>query len=383
MVMHFSFPTLELTSDHSALRMEVRGFLEEQRKKGVFTPVSSGWMVFNRELSLACGAQGYIGLAWPKAYGGAEKTQVERYVVVEEMLAAGAPVGAHWVADRQSGPQILKHGCDTLRRDLLPRMARGEVCFAIGMSEPDSGSDLASIRSSAVRDGNGWRLNGRKIWTTNGHRADYMIGLFRTEPRLKNARHQGMTQFVVDLTSSGVSRTPIEDLTGGEDFSEVTFDDVFVPDSHVLGEPGSGWKLVMGELAYERSGPERFLSVFSLLHRAVEVKANSVGGGDAEKLGRLITHVAILRQMSMSIAGRIAAGDLPVLEAALVKDMGNNHEQEVSETLRSLDDLVPAFGGDGLGGDLAAAILAAPSFTLRGGTPEVLRGIIARGLGLR
>lgn len=381
--MHFTFPAVQLTDDLSRLRDEVRTFVVGHRDSLAYSPVSSGWMVFNREFSRSCAARGYIGIAWPKAYGGGGKTQIERYVVSEELLAAGAPLGAHWIADRQSGPQIIKHGTETLRRELLPRIVRGELCFAIGMSEPDSGSDLASIRSSAAKDGAGWRLNGRKIWTTNGHLADYMIGLFRTEPRTETARHRGMTQFVVDLTAQGVSRRPIGDLSGGEHFSEITFDDVFVPDSHVLGEPGSGWQLVMGELAYERSGPERFLSVFPLLRQALERGVTSSDENAATKLGRLVAHVAILREMSLSIAGQIASGKLPTLEAALVKDMGNGHEREVPEVLRSLGNFAPAFAGDGLRSDLAAAILAAPSFTLRGGTPEVLRGIIARGLGLR
>jgi alkylation response protein AidB-like acyl-CoA dehydrogenase len=382
-LMQFSFPALEVTNDLSRLRAEVRAFAQDQRKSLPYSPVSSGWMVFNREFSRSCGANGYIGIAWPKAYGGAGKTQIERYVVAEELLAAGAPLGAHWITDRQSGPQIIKHGSETLRHELLPRMVRGEVCFAIGMSEPDSGSDLASIRSSAVKERDGWLLNGRKIWTTNGHLADYMIGLFRTEPRTETARHQGMTQFVVDLTGQGVSRRPIEDLAGGEDFSEITFDDVFVPDGNVLGKPGEGWKLVMDELAYERSGPERFLSVFPLLRQAIEGEASVASESSAANLGRLVAHVAILREMSLSIAGQMASGILPSLEAALVKDMGNRHEREVPEVLRLVANLAPALAGNDLRSNLAAAILAAPSFTLRGGTPEVLRGIIARGLGLR
>ena len=303
--------------------------------------------------------------------------------MVEEMLAAGAPVGAHWVADRQSGPQIIKHGSEILRREVLPRIVRGEICFAIGMSEPDSGSDLASIRSAATKVDGGWQLNGRKIWTTNGHRADYLIGLFRTEPRKDDARHKGMTQFVINLTAPGITRKPIEDLAGNEDLSEITFDDVFVPDSHVMGQPGSGWQLVTGELAYERSGPERFLSVFALLQQSIEKEAKAGGKEAAAKLGRLVAHIAIMRQMSLSIAGRIAAGEAPALEAALVKDMGNAHEREVPEILRTLPGFSPVIAGDLVRSNLSAATLAAPSFTLRGGTPEVLRGIIARGLGLR
>ena len=293
--MYFHFPAAPLGPELSEVRLEVRRFLKEQLDRSAFTPVTSGWTVFNRDFSRACGEHGYIGMTWPKEYGGGGKSQLERYVMVEEMLAAGAPVGLHWVADRQSGPQIIKHGSEILRREVLPRIVRGEICFAIGMSEPDSGSDLASIRSAATKVDGGWRLNGRKIWTTNGHRADYLIGLFRTEPRQDDARHKGMTQFVVNLTAPGITRKPIEDLTGNEDLSEITFDDVFVPDSHVMGQPGSGWQLVTGELAYERSGPERFLSVFALLQQSIEKEARAGSKEAAAKLGRLVAHIAIMR----------------------------------------------------------------------------------------
>jgi len=381
--MYFHFPAAPVGPELSEVRREVRRFLKEQLDRAAFTPVTSGWTVFDRDFSRACGERGYIGMTWPKEYGGGGRSQLERYVMVEEMLAAGAPVGAHWVADRQSGPQIIKHGSEILRREVLPRIVRGEICFAIGMSEPDSGSDLASIRSAATKVDGGWQLNGRKIWTTNGHRADYLIGLFRTEPRKDDARHKGMTQFVINLTAPGITRKPIEDLAGNEDLSEITFDDVFVPDSHVMGQPGSGWQLVTGELAYERSGPERFLSVFALLQQSIEKEAKAGGKEAAAKLGRLVAHIAIMRQMSLSIAGRIAAGEAPALEAALVKDMGNAHEREVPEILRTLPGFSPVIAGDLVRSNLSAATLAAPSFTLRGGTPEVLRGIIARGLGLR
>jgi alkylation response protein AidB-like acyl-CoA dehydrogenase len=260
-------------------------------------------------------------------------------------------------------------------------MAKGELCFAIGMSEPDSGSDLASISSRAEKVDGGWRLDGRKIWTTNGHRADYMIGLFRTQPR-SAVRHEGMSQFVVDLSSDGISRRPIRDMCGAEDFSEIAFDSVFVPDDHVLGSAGEGWKLVTGELAFERSGPERFLSVFPVFAKALETLELFE---DAQyDFGRLIAHLAVLRQLSLSVASRLSDGsDDLALEAALVKDMGNAHEQEITEVLRRHMRRIPARDGDDTQTLLAEAILTAPSITLRGGTPEVLKGILAKGLGLR
>lgn len=381
--MTFTFPPATLPREASDVRTSVRRFLETERARGTFEPRCSGWMVFDRDFSRRCGEAGLIGMVWPKAYGGGGRSPLERYVVLEEMLAAGAPVGAHWIADRQSGPQILAHGTEALRSEMLPRICRGEATFAIGMSEPDAGSDLANISSRAVPVDGGWRLTGRKIWTTNGHRADYIIGLFRTEPRNAEARHQGMTQFVVDLSSAGIERRPIDDLPGQADFSEIVLDDVFVPDTHVLGTPGRGWELVTSELANERSGPERFLSVYPLLSAVLEAAGQGTLAGARTELGRIVTHLAVLRQMSLSVAGRLASGGAPALEAAVAKDLGNELEREIPELVRALSELLPASGGRRVDALLMASVLAAPSFTLRGGTPEILRNIIARGLGLR
>lgn len=381
--MRFSFPPADLPDSHGALRADVRAFLRDARAAGRFVPHCSGWMVFDAAFSRLCGERGYIGMTWPKRFGGQERSTIERYVVIEEMLAAGAPVGAHWIADRQSGPQIIANGSDVLKNELLPSIARGEIYFAIGMSEPDAGSDLSSIRSRGERDAGGWRINGRKIWTTNGHLAHYMIGLFRTEPAQREQRHAGMTQLVVDLSAPGVTRSPIKDVTGGDDFAEIVFEDVFVPDDYVIGTPGQGWKLVTTELAYERSGPERFLSVFPLLSDAVDAFGGQSDAGVAREIGRFMAHVSTLREMSISIAGRLARKEIPSTEAALVKDLGNALECEIPEILRLLPGSAPRRVGSDYRTRLGDAIVAAPSFTLRGGTPEILRGIIARELGLR
>ena len=340
-------------------------------------------MVFNRNFSRRCGAEGFIGMTWPVEYGGGGYSVLERYVVMEELLAAGAPLGAHWISDRQSGPQILAHGTETLRNSLLPAICRGEVAFAIGMSEPDAGSDLASIRSRATRVTGGWRLNGRKIWTTNGTLADYMIGLFRTGESAEAGRHNGLTQFVVNLTATGITRRAIADLPGRDEFAEIVLDDVFVPDSHVLGIPGQGWQLVTSELANERSGPDRFLSVFPLLQVAFEQLAARPDSIPPAEIGEMICRISVLREMSISIAGQVERGEAPVLSAAISKDIGNQLEREIPERIRRWATLYPVEGGSKADAILRAAILAAPSFTLRGGTPEILRSIIARGLGLR
>lgn len=381
--MSLSFESVRLPAQALEMRHKVRAFLAAQRAAGTFTPRCSGWVIFDRSFTKACGDAGLIGLTWPKAWGGQERSTLERYVVVEELLAAGAPVGAHWIADRQSGPQILRHGSEALKAQVLPGIVRGETTCAIGMSEPDSGSDLASVRSRGTRVDGGWRINGRKIWTTGGHLADYMIGLFRTDPPESSKRHAGLTQFAIDLKSPGITRRPIRNISGREDFSEITFDEVFVPDTHVLGEVGDGWRLVVGELAFERSGPERFLSVFPLLTELIRAKPRNDAVSQAE-LGRSIAHLAALRRMAISVAAKLDEGKDPVTEAALMKDLGNALEREIPERLRAVTLEQPGAEHSRAYRELLADTqIDSTSYTLRGGTPEVLRGMIARGLGLR
>ena len=207
-------------------------------------------------------------MTWPKKYGGRERSFLERYVVTEEFRVANAPVRLHFVADRQSGPVILSYGSERVKADILPRICKGEVCFAIGMSEPNSGSDLFAAKTKATKTDGGWLINGTKIWTSNAHHAHYLIGLFRTSPPTKENRRHGLTQFVVDMKTPGITVNPIYQMTGQHDFNEVVFQDAFMPDDHVLGEVDGAWKQATSELAYERSGPERFLETFYVLHRA-------------------------------------------------------------------------------------------------------------------
>lgn len=380
----FRFDPLTLPPEYEDLRREVRGFLAEERAAGRLHAQTDFASSHSPEFSKRLGARGWIGITWPKQYGGQEKSFLERYVVTEELLAAGAPVGAHWVADRQSGPLILRFGNETQRREILPRITRGECFFCIGMSEPDSGSDLASIRTKAAPVEGGWLLNGRKIWTSNAHKAHFMICLCRTSPTDPNDRHKGMSQLIVDLTSPGISIRPIKNLAGAAHFNEVLFENVFVPADRMIGEPGDGWKQVTSELGYERSGPERFLSTFRLFSEFVRRAGASPDAREAEAIGRILAHLSTLRRMSLSVAGMLQKGEMVNLEAAVVKDLGTNLEKEIPEIIR----LVASRGrspnqADVMEEALGYAVLNAPSFTIRGGTREILRGIVARGLGLR
>ena len=170
----FNFDLTELPPEAEALRGEVREFLREHLGTPAAQRRAHSWGGFDRAFSRTMGARGWIGMTWPKRYGGHERTFLERYVVLEEMLAAGAPMGAHWIADRQSGPLLLRFGTEAQRQRFLPAITRGELAFAIGMSEPESGSDLASIRTRAVRADGGYVVNGTKVWTSNAHRSDYL-----------------------------------------------------------------------------------------------------------------------------------------------------------------------------------------------------------------
>jgi alkylation response protein AidB-like acyl-CoA dehydrogenase len=367
-----------------ALRAEVRAFLAEHLPKRAITEGVGSWGGHSRDFSRKMGARGWIGMTWPKRYGGHERSALERYVVLEEMLASGAPVSGHWVADRQSGPLLLRVGTEQQKNSILPRIAAGDCSFCIGMSEPDSGSDLASVRTRAAAVEGGFRVNGTKLWTSNAHRSEYMILLCRTG-EAGEQRHGGLTQFLVDLKATqGIAIRPVRNLSGDHHFNEVVFEDVFLPGTSVLGEVGSGWQQVTSELAFERSGPERFLSSFTLL---VEL-TRALGPDPSERariaLGRIVAHIYTLRRLSRSVAGMLQAGANPAQQAALVKDLGTTLEQEIPEIARQLIDAEPDRAStQDFVTVLAHTMMNAPSFSLRGGTREILRGMIARGLGLR
>ncbi|MEE4382587.1 MAG: acyl-CoA dehydrogenase family protein [Pseudomonadales bacterium] len=374
-----TFDPVSLPEEAEALRGDVRRFVaetlgNEHRRNSDFGASH------DPDFSRALGARGWIGMTWPSRYGGGERSFFERYVVTEELLAAGAPVGAHWIADRQSGPLLLRYGTEEQREFFLPRIVRGECFFSIGMSEPDSGSDLASVRTTATRVDGGWVVNGTKLWSSGAHRNHYMITLVRTEPQGEN-RHAGLSQLIVDLRDSeGLTVRPIANLAGDAEFNEVVFEDCFVPENRLVGEPGNGWAQVTSELGYERSGPERFLSAFRVFVELVREIGPEPTEHQAAVLGRFAAHMMTLRKMSISVAGMLQSNRNPVVEAALVKELGNNFERELPEIARLV---APASASALFRRTLEDTILHAPSFTIRGGTREILRGMIARGLGLR
>jgi len=379
--------TLALTRlppEAEALRVPVRAFLDEALAGMPADRRARSWLGFDAAFSRELGRRGWIGLALPTEHGGGGQGALARFVVAEELLARGAPVSAHWIAERQSAPMILRCGSAAQKRWHVPRICRGESFFAIGMSEPQAGSDLASVRTRATRTADGWRLNGHKIWTTNGAECDHMIALVRTSGEPSD-RHQGLSQLLIDLRTPGITVRPIEDLTGDRHFSEVFFDDVQLPHEALLGAQGEGWQQVNAELAYERSGPERIYSSIVLLDTwLAQLRASGDAGEAATALaGRLVAELATLRSLSLAVTTKLAAGENPMNDAVLVKDLGTGFEQDLPIAIAELLGASAAPVPDELARTLAYVTQFAPTFSLRGGTREILRGVIARGLGLR
>lgn len=377
------FPNPPLSPAAERLRGEVRAFLAEEMPSIPTVTRGRSWSGFDARFSRKLAERGWIAMTWPREYGGHERSAAERYTVIEELLAAGAPVAAHWIADRQSGPLILKFGSEAQKQAVLPGIAAGETFTCIGMSEPDSGSDLAAVRTRAEPVDGGYRVNGTKLWTTYAHRSQYMILFCRTGGGPED-RHQGTSQLLVPLDTPGITINPVVDLGGEHHFNEVVFEDAFLPSSALIGEEGNGWQQVMSELAYERSGPERFLSSMALLVELIRVLARDPDEQARIAIGRLAAHLIVLRQMSRGVAWMLETGEDPGLQAAIVKDLGALFEQEIPDIAR---DLVEADPGNPATREFCALltqmVMNVPSFSLRGGTREILRGIIARGLGLR
>lgn len=378
-----AFPLTAVPPEAEALRAPIKEFLADALADMPPHRRARTWTGFDANFSRALAQRGWLGLTLPKEYGGGGKDSFSRFVLVEELLAAGAPIAAHWIADRQSGPLLIKFGSEVQRRTFLPRICRGEIFFCIGMSEPNAGSDLASVRTRAVKEPGGWRLNGSKIWTTYAHKSQYMIALVRTSGTPED-RQKGLSQFIIDLSQPGVSVRPIKLGTGESDFSEVHFEDVLLSDDALVGLEGNGWTQVNAELAFERSGPERIYSSLVLLDLWASMLGADADPADIALLGSLVSRLAVLRAMSVAITGQLAIGKSPLIEAALFKDAGTELEQLIPNVIADAIASTPERTVDPeLLRTLAVLLQLNHVFSLRGGTREILRGMIARGLGLR
>lgn len=378
-----------LTPEQEAFREEIRGFLRSELAVEPGRVREDGWVVgFSRTFSEKLGKRGWLGLTWPRQYGGQARSVLERLILTEELLRAGAPVAAHWLGDRQVGPSILRFGTEDQRREILPRITSGAIVFCVGLSEPNAGSDAAAVTTRAVEDGDGFVLRGQKIWTSFAHQADYCYLVARTDA--SGPKHKGISEFIVPMATPGITVRPLLDMTGEHHFNEVFFEDARVSRRALIGQKDRGWYQIAVQLDYERGGIERVLSNWPLLEDALAALRGSPVLRDPivrDRVAGLRVDLETARLMVYRIAWLADHGRVPNVEAAVAKSFGTELEQRIAETVAGLFQM-SALGWAGsphaaLGGRVARAVLYAPAYTIQGGTSNILRNIIAhRGLGL-
>jgi alkylation response protein AidB-like acyl-CoA dehydrogenase len=376
--------------EQARLRADVRAFAAADPAIAARSFLEDGWIAgFDPEFSRRVAARGWIGMTWPKRVGGRERSYLERLIVTEELLLAGAPVAAHWFGDRQIGPALLAHGTAEQQAELVPRIARAEVSFCAGMSEPNAGSDLAALATRADIDGDEFVIRGQKIWTSFATQADYCYLVARTDPSAP--RHKGISELLISMRTPGITVRPIRDMVGESHFGELFFDDVRVPKSALIGKLHSGFYQIMQQLDFERSGIERLVSN-APLWRAAQSHARDTGLTARDpalrnRLAELEIAWRAGRGLVYRVAEMLTQGRVPNHEAAVAKTFCTSLEQRITDAIceifgaaSSLDASDPRAP---LQGRAARTFLYAPAYTIQGGTNNILRNIIAtRGLGL-
>jgi alkylation response protein AidB-like acyl-CoA dehydrogenase len=376
------------TSEQEAFRQEIRAFVREAMPEPPAIPEDAWIIGFDRTFSKKLAARGWLGLTWPREYGGQGKSYLDRLILTEELLRHGAPVAAHWLGDRQMGPSILRYGTPEQKRKFLPGIIAGDIVFCIGMSEPGAGSDLAGLQTKAVDDGDAYVLSGQKIWTSFAHLADYCYLVARTNSDVP--KHKGISEFLVDMRTPGITIKPIVDMTGAHHFNEVFFDQVRIPKDCLVGEKDRGWYQIASQLDYERSGIERLMSNYPILG-AITRYVQETGQIRRElvrhRLAQLHIEFTMGRFLVYKVAWLLTQGVIPNAESAAAKAYCTEFEQRLaqaaSELMGGYGQLLPGSHQARLQGRIARAYLYAPAYTIQGGTSTILRNIIAtRGLGL-
>ncbi len=382
------------TEEQNTLRQEVRSFLEGEIERGLWKPGCDAWIQgYDPAFTKRIAQRGWIGLTWPKKYGGQGRSFVDRLVVTEEMLRYGAPAACHWFADRQIGGSILSYGSEEQKRELLPKIMAGELYVGLGMSEPESGSDLASLKTRAVEDGDEYVINGQKTWTSG---ASFMscIDLFaRTD--MDAPKHRGISEFLIPMDLSGISRIPMIDITGTEAWNDIFFDNVRVPKRCMIGQKNRGFYQVIEQLAYERGGMERLMGNYALFDAIVKFVKETECDGKAlsrdaivrYKLAQLQVEFEVGKLLMYKVASVMDEGRPPTVEAAVSKSYATAFEQRLANTAMELlgpyGVLQAGSKRAPIGGLASHSYLGSKGYSLQAGSREILKNIIAtRGLGL-
>ena len=382
------------TASIERFRAEIGAFLDEtltEQFRNDPAMVQEGG--FSREFTRRLGERGWLTLAWPKQYGGQERSHFEQLVYNEEMARSGAPGRAHMMAVSLVGPSVMVHGNDEQRAEYLLRIARGEVVFCQGFSEPGAGSDLASLQLRAERRGDEYVVNGQKIWTSDAHRADFCWIGPRTDPDAP--KHRGISTFILDMRSPGITVRPLLSMGDHHHFNEVFFEDVRLPAANRVGEENRGWYHMTTTLDFERSGAAAFVGARQSLERIAryrrEQRADGASAGVAaahrSELAQLFVETNVGRWISYRVVWQQSAGMIPNYEASMSKLFGSTLGPRIANAgmkvaglwgqLRPGSPLAP------LDGALEDAYVWGAAAGIRGGTNEIQRNIIAtRGLGL-
>jgi alkylation response protein AidB-like acyl-CoA dehydrogenase len=288
---------------------------------------------------------GFVGMGWPHEYGGQDARPMEQAIVAEEMARADVPGAINSLALGLIGPTLIVHGSDDQKQRYVRRMLTAEDIWCQLYSEPDSGSDLASLKTSAVREGDHWVVNGQKVWTSLGPIADYGVLLARTNPSVP--KHQGISYFILDMRTPGVEVRPLKQITGSSEFAEVFFNNVQVPAENIIGEEGQGWELAQTTLGFERGGSvlARVTRFQANMTRLIEVaEALSRDGVPSlddplvrQKLGRMVTEVEVLRYAGFRILSKLEQGKRPGSESSVDKlyysELDKRHQELIQDIL--------------------------------------------------
>lgn len=386
---------LTFTREQEAFREEVRDFLRIEMPYPPSLEYPGGLCEGNsREFSHKMAEKGWIGLTWPKPYGGQERTYVEKAILMEELLKVNAPIQYHLLADRQVGPAIIRFGSEWQKAFFLPRIVRAEegAMFCLLFSEPNAGSDLASVSTTAVRDGDHYLINGQKVWTTAGHLSDYGWMLAKTNLDKSVRKHLTLSEFIVDMKAPGISLKPIINMVGAHSFNEVFFDDVKIHKRFLVGQENAGFKQIMAQMDYERAGIERLLQNYSIYEQLITYfkqmdKTTGFYAWARDAMAQLEIERSVGRLLCYYIAWIIDQGRSPSAEAAMCKAFCTLYEQRLTDfatrVLGPISQVRAGVEGLPLKGELATAYLWSPSYTLQGGSVAILKNIVAlRGLDL-
>ncbi len=387
--MDFSF-----SEEQKKLRQEVRSFLEDELARELWKPACDAWIQgYDPEFTKRVAQKGWIGLTWPKEHGGQERSFIDRLIVTEEMLRYGAPAACHWFADRQIGGSILKYGSEEQKTEFLPKIITGEIYVGLGMSEPEAGSDLASLKTRATEENDCYVVNGQKTWTSGAWFTNYIYLLARTD--VDAPKHRGISEFIVPMDLPGISRIPMIDITGTEAWNDVFFDNVRVPKKYMVGEKNQGFYHVLEQLAYERGGMERLMGNYPLFDALIKFAKETKYDGKAlsqdtmirHKLAQLQVEFEVGRLFMYKVAMVMDEGRAPTVEASMSKAYATTFEQHLANTAM---EILGPYGLLWAGskyvpfeGLAAHSYLGSKGYSLQAGSTEILKNIIAtRGLGL-